>query len=142
MMSFIHFPAMLPCGVSAPLTVQMNTFLYVTLPLRFPFSFFFHKSLWKVCFSTTATVHIRPRDLMKTWKLLQIITGISNPKMYKMSNYSPLCLLKPYDVSLELFTAECPSCSHLSKISNELFFFFFKPGTNSNLSYGSKSIRI
>lgn len=39
----------------------------------------------------------------------------------------------------ELFTAECPSCSHLSYIFYE---HFFKPGTKRKRSYDFKCIRI
>lgn len=65
MMSFIYFPAMFPCGVSAPLSAQKNTFLSVTLPHSLPLSLFFYTSHWKVCFSTTATETMWSKENME-----------------------------------------------------------------------------
>ncbi len=126
---------MLPCGVSAPLAVQMNTFLYVTLPLCSPSLFSMHPA-GMVCFSTTATVHITVCDRMKTWKFLQII--YSNLQEYLIQK----CTRWQDNFPLWMTGVIYSRMSKLLTSKKNVLWIFFKPGTKRNWSNDCKSIRI
>lgn len=99
MMSFQHFPAIFPCGVSAPLAVQMNTFLSVILLIPSP-------SLSPLIHPTGRFVfpllQLCTSDHVTWWKhgtFQRIFTAFwrsGSLKIHIVINYSHLCLSKPF----------------------------------------------